>query len=226
MKSWLRAVLAAPTYRFLQGGMLVVLVIAFATSFESGRAGARLLGFPVEAVDGTGHDFTAALPLVCDVVAGLATFVHGRVRTDPAMRALAARFVLVPMLLSWGANAIDHVHRAPAGVDWHPLGRASWIVAVIIGAGICPVAVAALLHFAAKFVEFEQREAEQAAQAAAREAEAEARRQQQRQQRSKPRPAVSPPVVPVGVPDEVAERRKRERERKADWRARKAAGGG
>jgi hypothetical protein len=144
-----QAALAAPTYRYIQGAMLVVLVIAFTTSFESGSEGAKRLGYP--------EDFIAALPLVCDVIAGVATFIHGRVRKDAQMRRLSAQFVLVPMLLSWGANSVDHVNRAGAG-DWATAGVIAWYTGVVIGAGICPVAVAALLHLSTKYVDFEQRQ--------------------------------------------------------------------
>lgn len=149
----LKRLLEAPTYRYIQAAMLVVLVIAFVTSFESGSAGAKRLGYP--------EGFVAALPLVCDVIAGLATFIHSRVRNDPKMRRLAAQFVLIPMLLSWGSNSVDHVNRAPAG-DWATAGVAAWTAAVILAAGICPVAVAALLHLSTKYVEHELRQNERA----------------------------------------------------------------
>lgn len=155
----MRRLLAAPTYRYIQGAMLVVLVIAFVTSFESGSAGAKKLGYP--------EDFVSALPLVCDVIAGVATFIHSRVRGDAPMRRLAGQFVLVPMLLSWGANSVDHVNRAPAGPGWTSTETSAWIAAVVLAAGICPVAVAALLHLSTKYVDFELRQAARAEQAAA-----------------------------------------------------------
>lgn len=139
------------TYRLIQLAMLVVLVTAFVTSFKSGSDGAGRLGFPAT--------FVAALPLVCDVVAGVATAIHGRVRRDKEMRRLAGWFVLVPMVLSWGANSVDHSYRAAhAAAGWVPAAQAAWFAAVVLGAGICPVAVAALLHLSTRFVEFEQRQ--------------------------------------------------------------------
>ena len=148
----LTSITGAPTYRYIQAAMLVVLVIAFVTSFQSGSEGAKTLGFP------TG--FEAALPLVCDVVAGVATFIHGRVRGDAKMRRLAGQFVLIPMLLSWAANSVDHVKNAPANPAWTDWQQSFWIGGVILAAGICPVAVAALLHLSSKYVDFELRQAE------------------------------------------------------------------
>lgn len=215
----MRRLLDAPTYRYIQGAMLVVLAVAFVTSFESGSAGALRLGYPA--------GFTAALPLVCDVIAGVATFIHGRVRTDPPMRRLAAQFVLVPMLLSWGANSVDHVTRAPAGATWQPLAVTAWIAAVVVAAGICPVAVAALLHLSTKYVEFEQRqtavEPTQKARVAAPSGDAATR----------PTPAArgeSPSAAPAGPPkqgarepvtadDLAAVRRAKEAEKKRRQRA-------
>lgn len=194
-----RRVLAVPTWRLIQAAMLTVLATAFVTSFSSGSAGAGRLGFPPA--------FVAALPLVCDVVAGMATAIHGRVRRDPAMRRLAAWYVLVPMLLSWGANSVDHLFRAtPTAVGWPVGGQWAWYAAVVLAAGICPVAVAALLHLSTRFVEFEQRQVERATAARASRA---------------PRPPAPPRT---GNVDEVDERRKtRDRERKAAYRARKRA---
>lgn len=139
-----------PAEQYIHGAMLVVLAVAFVTSFESGSEGARELGYP--------EGFEAALPLVCDVVAGVATVIHARVRADAAMRRLAAQFVLGPMLLSWGANAVDHVKAAPADVTWPEWGQVAWIVAVVLAAGICPVAVAALLHLSTKYAEYQRRQ--------------------------------------------------------------------
>lgn len=140
-----------PTYRFLQAGIFVVLGIAFATSFSSGSSGAEILGYQLA--------FVASVPLICDIVAALAMVVHGRVRDDKPMRRLAAWFVLVPMVLSWAANALDHLRRAPADPHWADWARNGWIAGVIVFAGLAPVAVAGLLHFMAKFVEYEQRAA-------------------------------------------------------------------
>lgn len=159
----LTSLTSAPTYRYIQAAMLVVLVIAFVTSFQSGSEGAKTLGFP------TG--FEAALPLVCDVVAGVATFIHGRVRGDAKMRRLAGQFVLIPMILSWAANSVDHVKNAPANPAWETWQQNFWVAGVILAAGICPVAVAALLHLSSKYVEFEQRQAEKADKAGQRQAE-------------------------------------------------------
>ena len=93
-----------PAYRVIQAAVLVVLGYAFITSFQSGSVGALKLGYP--------EQFRWAIPVVCDVVAGMATAVHGRVRKDPVMRRLATWYVLIPMALSWGANSIDHASRA------------------------------------------------------------------------------------------------------------------
>lgn len=135
--------------------MLLVLGIAFATSFTAGSDGAHRLGYA--------GVFMYALPLVCDVVAAAATWIHGRVRTDRDMRRLAGWFVLTPMLLSWGANAIDHGFRAVPEPGWHAALAGLWIGAVVLAAGICPVAVAALLHFATRYADYEQRLAKAAA---------------------------------------------------------------
>lgn len=143
------AVANAPTYRFLQAGIFVVLGIAFATSFSSGSSGARILGYQ--------EQFVSAVPLICDIVAALAMVVHGRVRDDKPMRKLAAWFVLVPMLLSWAANALDHLLRAPAQPYWSVWAQRGWIAGVVIFAGLAPVAVAGLLHFMARYVEHQQR---------------------------------------------------------------------
>lgn len=155
----MKKLLSAPTYRYIQAAVLVVLVIAFVTSFESGSKGAKTLGFPA--------GFEASLPIVCDVVAGVATFIHGRVRGDKPMRRLATQFVLGPMLLSWGANAINHASASPIGPGWSQWQATGWLAAVILAAGICPVAVAALLHLSTKYVEFEHRQAERAEKATA-----------------------------------------------------------
>lgn len=149
--SRLTSLVSAPTYRYIQGAILVVLGIAFVTSFRSGSAGALALGYP------TG--FQAAFPLVCDIVAAVATVIHGRVRADRSMRRLAAWFVSTPMALSWAANAVDHVQAAPPAAAWHPAGQYAWIGGVVLAAGLCPVAVAALLHLSTKFVDYEQRQA-------------------------------------------------------------------
>lgn len=129
------------TYRWLQVAVLVILVVAFITSFESGASGAAMLGYP--------EQFKRAFPLVVDVVAAVATIAHGRAPT-PQLRRLAVVFVLVPMTLSWGANALDHWTRAlpqlPAG--W-PIQL--WAAAVVLVAGVCPVAVAALLYFMGRY---------------------------------------------------------------------------
>lgn len=140
------------TYRLIQSAILVMLGVAFATSFQSGADGAGRLGYP--------PIFEAALPLVCDVVAGVATAIHGRVRQDPAMRRLVTWYVLVPMALSWGANSVDHAYRAStASTHWSAAGQISWFSGVVLAAGICPVAVAALLFLNTRFLEFEQRQA-------------------------------------------------------------------
>jgi hypothetical protein len=139
-----RITLAHVTRGLLYTAVLVVIAVAFVTSFNSGASGAESLGYAPE--------FRASLPLVCDVVAAVATFMHAIARGDRQMRRTATGFVLVPMLLSWGANAIDHVDRAEPG-PW------AWTAAVIGLAGLCPVAVAALLYLSTKFHEFEQRQA-------------------------------------------------------------------
>jgi len=142
----------ASTYRLIQLAMLVILGTAFITSFKSGAEGAVRLGFD--------QNYKVALPLVLDVISGAATVIHGRVRRDKDMRRLAAWFVLVPMLLSWGANSVDHAYRAAdAAAGWPTAARAAWYVGVILAAGICPVAVAGLLHLSTKYQEFEQRQA-------------------------------------------------------------------
>lgn len=197
---WAR-LLAVPTYRLITLAMLVILGIAFTTSFQSGSDGAGRLGFPPL--------FVSALPLVCDVIAGVATAIHGRVRQDKAMRRLASWFVLVPMLLSWGANSIDHAYRAaPAALAWGRWEQAGWFTAVVLAAGICPVAVAALLHLSTRFVEFEQR---QSTRRAAVEVKA-----------PKPSPAKpATPRRPKPAADDLAAKRARDAARKADYRARK-----
>lgn len=131
--------------------ILVVLVAAFVTSFKGGSHGAYVLGFPPEFL------FTA--PLICDIVAGLATLVHGWARDDDEMRTWATTFVMIPMLLSWMANAVDHLGRAQPDPTWPVAGQWAWIVGVILFAGLCPVSVASLLFFATKFREFERRAA-------------------------------------------------------------------
>lgn len=198
--------------------MLAVLAIAFATSFTSGTAGARLLGYP--------GVFATALPLVCDIVAGLATVVHSRARSDPPMRRLAARFVLAAMALSWAANSVDHVVRSPAGEGWSGTARAAWVVGVVVAAGICPVAVAALLHLSTRYVEFEQRETARAAAgldgatAAARPSRAVRAPSGRRPAKgSSPSGAATDGSGPSGTAtDEVAARRERDRLRKAAQR--------
>lgn len=198
----MKRVLGAPTYRYIQAAMLVVLVIAFVTSFESGSAGAKRLGYP--------EDFVAALPLVCDVIAGVATFIHGRVRSDAQMRRLAAQFVLIPMLLSWGSNSVDHVTRAPAG-DWNAWGVGAWTGAVILAAGICPVAVAALLHLSTKYVEHEQRQTERTSDSSGTRASA---RDVKAPRSQSPRTAQSKPAD-----DDLAARRAKAAEKKRRQRA-------
>jgi hypothetical protein len=138
----------------VQVTILVILIAAFVTSFKSGSDGARILGFPPEFL------FTA--PLICDIVAGLATLVHGWARDDEPMRRLATWFVMGPMVLSWSANAVDHVGRAPVDPTWPPAGQCAWLAGVIVFSGLCPAAVAGLLFFSTKFTEFEQRQAERA----------------------------------------------------------------
>lgn len=151
----------------------MVLGIAFVTSFSSGSSGAEILGYPAQ--------FVASVPLICDIVAALAAIVHGRVRNDPPMRRLAAWFVLVPMSLSWASQGLAHVFRAPrpgvlvaappdlpdgtpgspqwpTDIQWD-LAQWTWITGVVIFAGLAPVAVAGLLHFMAKFVDYERRPA-------------------------------------------------------------------
>jgi hypothetical protein len=226
MKTFWHRLMTVPTYRVLQAGILVVIAVSFTTSFKSGSAGAGLVGFD--------SSFLFALPLVLDVVAAMATVIHGRVRNDKEMRGLAAKFVLVPMLLSWGSNGIDHFQRAGHTADgWGHLAQGGWYAAVILGAGICPVAVAALLHLMAKYVEYEQRQAELArkeAEAAKREAEEAAHEEAESPKpRRKPVAAtpakLSAPVRSGGKPltaKELDARRKWEAARKADQRARKA----
>lgn len=142
---------AIPRYRWIQLTILVVLVVAFVTSFQSGSEGARQSGYRAE--------FSASFPLICDVVAMLATVVHGWARHDATMRRLAALFVMGPMILSWAANAVDHLDNAHVTTLGATLGEKAWTLWVILAAGLCPVAVAALLYFATKFIEFEQRSA-------------------------------------------------------------------
>ena len=79
---------AVPRYRWIQLTILVVLVVAFVTSFQSGAEGAHQSGYRAE--------FSASFPLICDVVAMLATVVHGWARHDAKMRRLAALFVMGP----------------------------------------------------------------------------------------------------------------------------------
>jgi hypothetical protein len=138
----------------VQVTILAILIAAFVTSFKSGSDGARILGFPPEFL------FTA--PLICDIVAGLATLVHGWARDDEPMRWLATWFVMGPMMLSWSANAVDHVGRAPVDPAWPATGQWAWLAGVIVFSGLCPAAVAGLLFFSTKFTEFEQRQAERA----------------------------------------------------------------
>jgi hypothetical protein len=100
-----------------------------------------------------------SFPLICDVVAMLATVVHGWARHDARMRRLAALFVMGPMILSWAANAVDHLANAGVTTFGETYGEKAWTLWVVLAAGLCPVAVAALLYFATKFIEFEQRSA-------------------------------------------------------------------
>jgi hypothetical protein len=150
MRRLVTLVRGVPAEHYIHTAMLVVLCVAFVTSFESGSEGARTLGYPA------GFEFS--LPLVCDVVAGVATVIHSQVRNDAPMRRLAAQFVLGPMLLSWGANAVDHVKAAPVDTGWPVEAQIAWIVGVVLAAGICPVAVAALLHLSTKYAEYKRRQ--------------------------------------------------------------------
>lgn len=202
------------TYRLIQGAMLVVLVTAFVTSFQSGSAGAGFLGFDPH--------FVASLPLVCDVIAGVATAIHGRVRRDKQMRRLASWFVLVPMVFSWGANSVDHVFRASKAAEgWSSGARSAWFFGVVLAAGICPVAVAALLHLSTRFVEFEQRAAsppKPASPPTRRATEVSAPSVALTPAKPRPKPQPAP------AEDELAAaRRERERIRKAQYRAAKRA---
>lgn len=138
-----------PRYRWIQITILAVLVVAFVTSFQSGSEGAHQSGYRAE--------FSMSFPLICDVVAMLATVVHGWARHDAKMRRLAALFVMGPMILSWAANAVDHLANAHVTTFGTTYGEKAWTLWVILAAGLCPVAVAALLYFATKFIEFEQR---------------------------------------------------------------------
>ena len=210
MKTFWHRLMTVPTYRVLQAGILVVIAVSFTTSFKSGSAGAGLVGFD--------SSFLFALPLVLDVVAAMATVIHGRVRNDKEMRGLAAKFVLVPMLLSWGSNGIDHFQRAGHTADgWGQLAQWGWYAAVILGAGICPVAVAALLHLMAKYVEYEQRQVE-LAEVAKRKAEEKATAP-----KPEPKPKPAAPVKRSAVNDLDEIRRRKERERKARLRTAKRA---
>lgn len=197
------------TYRMIQGAILVVLVVAFVTSFQSGSDGAGRLGYPPV--------FVVALPLVCDVVAGVATAIHGRVRKDKQMRRLVSWFVLVPMALSWGANSVDHAYRAAdAATGWPQAARIGWFVGVVLAAGICPVAVAALLHLSTRFLEFEQR-------ASGKTSRAEAAAKSTARITAEPaKPVTTPKPAPrVAADDLAAARREKERLKKAAQRARK-----
>lgn len=188
------------TYRVIQLAMLVILGTAFVTSFKSGAEGAGRLGYD--------PSFTISLPMVCDVIAGAATAIHGRVRKDKDMRRLAAWFVLIPMLLSWGSNSVDHAYRAAAAADgWVPLARVAWYGGVILAAGICPVAVAGLLHLSTKYQEFEQRQIKVPKPVAAKP--------------TAPKTPLGSRPAPVGG-DELAAR-KREQERLKKQRQRAAA---
>lgn len=138
-----------PRYRWIQITILAVLVVAFVTSFQSGSEGAHQSGYRAE--------FSMSFPLICDVVAMLATVVHGWARHDAKMRRLAALFVMGPMILSWAANAVDHLANAHVTTFGTSYGEKAWTLWVVLAAGLCPVAVAALLYFATKFIEFEQR---------------------------------------------------------------------
>jgi hypothetical protein len=140
-----------PRYRWIQITILAVLIVAFVTSFQSGSEGAHQSGYRAE--------FSMSFPLICDVVAMLATVVHGWARHDAKMRRLAALFVMGPMILSWAANAVDHLANAHVTTFGATYGEKAWTLWVILAAGLCPVAVAALLYFATKFIEFEQRSA-------------------------------------------------------------------
>lgn len=146
LAAWLAGL---PRYRYVQVTILVVLAIAFVTSFSSGSEGARTSGYPAQ--------FQAAFPLVCDIVAALATLMHGWARFDPKMRRLAALYVMGPMLLSWAANAVSHLGNAGITAFGDTRAAQAWTLWVILAAGLCPVAVAALLYVATKFAEFEQR---------------------------------------------------------------------
>lgn len=198
------------TYRMIQGAILVVLVVAFITSFQSGSDGAGRLGYPPV--------FVVALPLVCDVVAGVATAIHGRVRKDKQMRRLVSWFVLVPMALSWGSNSVDHAYRAAdAAAAWPQAARIGWFVGVVLAAGICPVAVAALLHLSTRFLEFEQRTSARRPLAEAPSKPVEVRT------KAVEAPSKSPkaPRQLAAADDLAAARREKERLKKAAQRARK-----
>lgn len=195
----------------IQGAILVVLVVAFVTSFQSGSDGAGRLGYP--------PIFEIALPAVCDVVAGVATAIHGRVRKDKQMRRLVSWFVLVPMALSWGANSVDHAYRAAdAAAAWPQAARIGWFVGVVLAAGICPVAVAALLHLSTRFLEFEQRSGERK----------QIHHNSPKSRNSPPKaapvstlPATKQVTAPKVADDLAAGRREKERLKKAAQRARK-----
>lgn len=187
----------------IQGAILVVLAVAFVTSFQSGAIGAGRLGYP--------DTFQIALPLVCDVVAGVATAIHGRVRRDKPMRRLVSWFVLVPMALSWGANSVDHAYRASdAATGWPITARIAWFAGVVLAAGICPVAVAALLHLSTRFLEFEQR------------SQIQLNRPKSRNLPPKTAPVSTLPAAKQVTPDDLAAaRREKERLKKAAQRAKK-----
>lgn len=147
---------ALSVYRLVQLMILVVLAGAFVTSFKSGASGALKLGYPDE--------FKFAFPLVCDVVAATATVVHGQVNHDKQMRRICVWFAMVPMMLSWAANAIDHVYAAQAAArGWEQPAQIAWFTGVIVMAGVCPSAVAALLYLATKYTEYQERQNAKAA---------------------------------------------------------------
>lgn len=199
---------AIPRYRWIQLTILAVLIAAFVTSFQSGAEGAHQSGYRAE--------FSASFPLICDVVAMLATVVHGWARHDVTMRRWCAGFVLVPLMLSWAANAVNHL--ANAGIILSRIETPDgwiWAVWVVLAAGVCPVAVAALLLFATKFTEFERRDAmrsteEQAPEPVVATAEIDPEFVEPEPVVTARRPEIAPAVqalhaVPDAVPDDGAD---------------------
>ena len=181
---------AVPRYRWIQLTILLVLVVAFVTSFSSGSEGAHRSGYREE--------FSSAFPLICDVVAMLATVMHGWARHDQQMRRVAVGFVMAPMLLSWVANAVDHLDNAGITAFGATEIEKVWTVWVVLAAGLCPVAVAALLYLAAKFVEFEKRQAAKPQPAAPIPAEIE-KIADDEPEFIEPRPVISSVAAPVAA---------------------------